>query len=99
MADLLDSLFSAMSWLSLAALAYGAYLILANRLYALDHERDALAHSDAHRAKGVAPAGAVQLVHGGRDEARTGSAERVAERDGPAVGIHMRRVIGHTKVA
>jgi hypothetical protein len=60
---------------------------------ALDDERDALADSDAHGAERVAPAGAAELVHRGRDEARAAGAERVAEGDGAAIGIHVGAVV------
>src|SRR5687767_15184121 len=66
---------------------------------ALDRERDALAHADAHRAQRIAPAGARELVGGGGDEARPGGAQRVAERDRAAVGIHVRRIVGEAEVA
>ena len=66
---------------------------------AFDDGGDALSHADAHGAERVAAAAAVQLVHGGRDQPRAGHAERVAERDGAAVRVYMRRVVGQAKVA
>ena len=49
--------------------------------------------------KRVAAAGAVQLVDGGGDQARTAHAERVADGDGSAVRVHVRRVVGQAELA
>ena len=53
-------------------------------LDALDHQRNALADADAHRAQAVAAADGFQLVQCGGRQPRTAGAERVAQRDGAA---------------
>ena len=54
-------------------------LVIALHSDALDHQRDALPHADAHRAQAVAAAGAFQLVERRRHQPRAGSAQRVAD--------------------
>ena len=66
-------------------------------LDALEHQRDALADADAHRAQRVAAAAAVQLVHRGRHQPRAARAERMAERDRAAVRVDARVVVGEAR--
>ena len=54
----------------------------------LEHRSDALADADAHRHQRIAAAGALQLPRGGQREPRARGAQRVADRDRPAVHIH-----------
>jgi hypothetical protein len=65
----------------------------------LDDHRDALADADAHRAQRVARAAAAQFMGGGQHEAGAAHAERVAERDGAAIGVDVRRVVGKAELA
>ena len=50
-------------------------------------------------ASAVASATAVQLLGRGQGEARAGHAERMAERDRAAVGVHAGVVIGEAELA
>src|SRR5581483_5825447 len=59
----------------------------------LHHERDALPYADAHRAQRVAPAGALEVQQRRGREARTGGAQRMAQRDRAAIRIHVRRIV------
>src|SRR5205807_10026947 len=68
-------------------------------LRALEDDGDALAHADAHSAKGVTAFGAEELIERGGDEAGATSTERVADGDGASVGIDVGRVVGNTQVA
>ena len=47
----------------------------------------------------VAAAAALQLLGRGQRQAGAGHAERMAERDGAAVGVHVRRVVGEAELA
>src|SRR5262252_3418112 len=69
------------------------------RSKALDDHCNALPYTDTHRAERIATAGAVQLIQRGRCQPRATCSERMAEGDRTAVGIHMRRVIGQSKIA
>ena len=44
-------------------------------------------------------AGRLQLERRGAGDARAGHAERMAERDGAAIRIHVRRVLGNAELA
>jgi len=72
---------------------------VAGSLYAFDGEGDALADADAHGGESAAATGFLQLVDGGEDKPRAAHAERVTERDGSAVGIDVRCVVGETQLA
>src|SRR6185437_8288281 len=61
-------------------------------LQALDDGGDALADADAHRRQAVAPAAPLQLVEQRRHQPRAGAAEWMAERDGAAIDVDLRRV-------
>src|SRR3982751_1454073 len=65
-------------------------------LDALDDERDALAHADAHRAQRVAALGALQLVHRGGAQARAAGAGPMPMMRGatPAVAMPTTRARG-----
>src|SRR5215469_9080064 len=52
---------------------------------AFEHRRDPLPDPDAHRDQRIMAAGAVKLPGGGQGDARSGGAQRMADRDGPAV--------------
>ena len=56
---------------------------------ALERQRRALADADAHRRKRVAAAAPLKLERSGACDARARHAERMAERDRPAVRIDM----------
>ena len=60
---------------------------------------DALADADAHRADGVATASRLELVRRRRREARAAHPERVAERDGAPVRVHVLGVVGQPEIA
>ena len=59
-------------------------------LHLLQRERDSLADADAHGGERELAAGALQLLGRGQREAGARHAERVAERDRAAVGVHPR---------
>src|SRR6202011_3718537 len=52
-----------------------------------EHCGDALADADAHRHERISPAGAVQLAGGGQRDAGARGAERMADRDRPAIHV------------
>ena len=54
---------------------------------AFDQHGDALADADTEADQGVAAAGALKLAQGGERHAHAGSAQRVADGDGAAVGV------------
>src|SRR5260370_39444930 len=60
---------------------------------ALERQRGALADADAHRGKSITPAAPLQFQRDGAGDAGPGHAERVAERDRPAVWIDVFRVV------
>src|SRR5437763_12432547 len=62
-------------------------------LHPFERERDSLTHADAHRGERALAAGASELLGRGQRQPRAGHAERVAERDRAAVGIHMGRIV------
>src|SRR6185437_6319310 len=64
----------------------------------LHGEGNTLADPDAHRTQRPPAAGALQLIHGSGGEPRTAHAERMAERDGPPLRIHMSRIIGDSQL-
>src|SRR5262245_4033748 len=61
----------------------------ASGLHVLDQDRDALTAADAGRRDAAAQLLPAQLVHQRQDEAGAGGAERVAERDRPAVHVDL----------
>src|SRR5919198_4085098 len=63
--------------------------IFTPRLNALDDGRDRLAEADAHRGQPVAAVAPLELVQQRRGDARPCRAERMAERDAPAVRVHV----------
>src|SRR4051795_8042517 len=65
---------------------------------ALDDHCNALSHADAHRAQRVASAGSAQLIERGGDETCATRAERMAKRNGAAVGINVRGVVGQAMI-
>src|SRR4029077_1291414 len=65
----------------------------------LERQRDALPHADTERDQCAFASGLFQLMHRGQREAGAAHAERMSERDGAAIGVHMRRVIGNTQQA
>src|SRR5580692_1220065 len=72
---------------------------LAPRADAFDDHCDALTHSDAHGAEGVTAAAALELIDRGGCEARAAGAERMAERDRAALGIHMGGIVRDLELA
>jgi hypothetical protein len=66
---------------------------IADALNTFDGEGNTLANADTHRGERAAATCFLQLVHSGEDEAGAAHAERVAQRNGSAVGIHMRGVV------
>ena len=54
---------------------------------------DPLSDADAHRRKRVTPTSRGELSGCGQHDARTRGTERVAERDGATVGIHLGGII------
>src|SRR5450830_1674655 len=63
----------------------------------LNDSCNALADTDAHGAQGVAPAGTLQLIHRGGDQARAAHAKRVAECNRATVRIKAWVVVGDTQ--
>jgi len=59
---------------------------------AFEERRLALPDADAQRGEAVAPTAPAELVQERHDEARARHSERVAERDRPAVDVHLRRI-------
>src|SRR4051794_32918041 len=57
-------------------------------LHSFERERDALADADAHRRERKLAAGPLQFLSRGERKPCAGHAERVAERDSAAVGVH-----------
>src|SRR3954466_816906 len=55
----------------------------------LDHAGQALAHADAQSGEPVAPAAAAQLRRQRAQQARARAAQRVADRDRPAVHVQL----------
>src|SRR5277367_639799 len=53
----------------------------------LDDRGDALADADAHRDERVFPAGTLQLARRGQRDARSRGAERMTDRDRPAIRV------------
>jgi MFS family permease len=71
----------------------GAPLVLGSYSHPLEDQGNALAHADAHGAQRVLARVLVQAVHGGGDQARAAGAQRVAQRNGAAPGVHARVVV------
>ena len=63
-------------------------------LHAFDGEGDTLANTNAHGSQSATAVGFLQLVNGSKDQSCAAHAERMAQRDGAAVGIYMRSIIG-----
>ena len=66
---------------------------LSARSNPLDGHRDALSDADAHGTKRAAPAAALELAQRRRHEPCAARTQGVAERDGAALGIHVRRIV------
>src|SRR6202043_2513005 len=62
-------------------------------------QRYALADADAHGGEREPAAAPFQAVHGGEREARARHAERMAERDRPAMGVDVLGVVGESELA
>src|SRR4051794_20949513 len=67
---------------------------MASILHPFERERDSLADADAHGGEAKPAAGSLKLLGRGQREPRPRHAERVAERDRAAIGVHPRIVIG-----
>src|SRR4051794_39787183 len=72
---------------------------MATILHPFERQRDSLADADAHGRKSELAAGPLKLLGGGEGEARAGHAERVAEGDRAAVGVHVGRIVGDAELA
>src|SRR4051794_3757736 len=72
---------------------------MARMLHPFERERDSLADADAHRRQAELAAAALKLLGGGQSEARARHAERMAERDRAAIGVHLGRVVGEAELA
>src|SRR5438034_848690 len=81
------------------AACVGSTAIASDPSHALEGDRDALADADAHGGQRPALTGELELEGGGADEAGAAHSERVAERDGAAIGIDVRRLLGEAEVA
>ena len=66
---------------------------------AFERQRRALADADAHRRKPIAAAAPLELERGGAGDARARHAERMAERDRPAVRIDVVGIVLKSKSA
>src|SRR5471032_2448659 len=66
---------------------------------AFQHQRNALAHADAHGAQGIAATRAVQLVDGRQSQPRTGSTQRMTERNRAAIRVDARIVVAQAQLA
>src|ERR1051325_2794620 len=82
----------ATSWASL-------FLIAFTILSALDAQRHALSDTDAHGGERALAADLAEWMRGGHREARTGHAERMAERDRTAVRIDVLGIVGKSELA
>ena len=67
-------------------------------LYLLDDHRQPLSDTDAHSAEGIAPVAVMQLARRGQYKACTGHAERMPERDGATVGVHVLGIVRQTEL-
>ena len=65
-------------------------------LGALKRQSDALADTDAHRAKGPFESRFLELVDGRRGQACARHAERVPQRNRAAIWVHVLGVVGET---
>src|SRR5713101_479765 len=61
-------------------------------LHALEYRGDALAAADAHGDQAIAPATALQFIHGLDGENATGGADGMAQSNRAAVGIDFLRI-------
>src|SRR5258708_7557659 len=68
------------------------------RLHSLDGDRHALAHTDTHRCQRQVPSGFLQLMRRGQHQPRSAHSERMAQSDGSAVWIDMRRVVRNSQL-
>ena len=68
-------------------------------LHPFQRERDALSDADAHGRQRMAAAAPLQFLGRGQREARAGHAERMAERDRAAVGVHLGSIVGEPELA
>src|SRR5271157_3200058 len=66
---------------------------------AFENYGNALAHADAHGAERVTPFSAQQLIERRGHQARATGAERMADSDGPAIGIDVRGIVREAKLA
>ena len=62
-------------------------------LNTFNNQGDPLSDADAHGAQGVTTAGPFQLISRGHRQPAAGGAERVAQRDRPAVRVHVGGII------
>src|SRR5436190_4999209 len=82
-----------------SVLGFSTTAPMAATLHPFGRERDSLADTDAHGGECELAAVALQLFGRGQREAGARHAERVAERNRAAIGIHARVVISDSKLA
>src|SRR5690349_13158486 len=68
-------------------------------LHPFDCERDSLADADAHGGERELPSGPLKLLGRSERKARPRHAERMTQRDGAAVRVHSRIVVGDAELA
>src|SRR4051794_20175147 len=81
-----------------SSIVFSATSVITALLHPFECQRDALADANAHGRKRQLPAVTPQLLGRGQRQPRAGHAERVAESDRAAVGIHLFRIIGETEL-
>src|SRR5437763_6667076 len=90
---------SSTAMIAASSMVFSATPPMRSILHPFERERDSLADADAHGGERALAAGSLQLLGGGKNEARPGHAERMAERDRTAVGVHVWRIIGEAELA
>src|SRR5881275_945443 len=90
---------SSTAMIAASSIVFVATPPMATILHPFERQRDSLANADAHGGKRELAAGALKLLGRGQSEARTGHAERMAERDRAAVRVHAGIVIRNAQLA
>src|SRR5690242_7194221 len=93
-----SGIFSSTAMMAASSRAFTAVAMESN-LHPFERERDSLADADAHGRERQLAARALQFLGRGERKARAGHSERVAERDGAAVGVHAGIVVRDTELA
>src|SRR3954454_20735387 len=81
-----------------ASSIFVATVAMDGNLHPFESERDSLADADAHGGERELAAAALKLLRRGQCEACARHAERVAERDRAAVGVHVGSIVGKAEL-